>query len=222
MKSIIDIRDLRVTNPSDKSTMLMIDHLQIKQGSFNVILGENGCGKSTLLHTIAGRAPHEGSVSIGGKNLNLRSFGHKPPEVRLLEQDPSHGLFPELTLAENLMLSGYRNRGKDNLLNPDSCRACSIFTPKMLSLKDRPAKLLSGGEKQTLALAMCLIRPPKLLLLDEYTSAMDQKRSIFTTQYLSQLCRQMGLTILAVTHEPTLVKAHVDRWISIEEGNIDG
>lgn len=192
--------------------------LDIAQGEFVAIMGPSGCGKSTLLHLIAAlERPDAGTIEVLGHDLaGGRDLVHvRSRDVGLIFQ--LHHLLPTLTASENVQvpmfdtgLSGPERRRKaDSLLD-------------LVGLAERggqrPAKL-SGGERQRVAIARALANDPPIILADEPTGSLDSTGGRMILDLLERLRRERGLTIVMVTHDPT-VAARADRTVHMIDGRV--
>ena len=170
-------------------------NLEIQMGEYFVILGPTGSGKTVLLETLAGLNPVEdGSILLDGKEIT-----HLPPEKRgigFVYQD--YALFPHLSVAQNIAFGPKLRREKSEKIEQDVKRLSKLLAIEKL-LKRKP-ETLSGGEQQRAALARALITQPKVLLLDEPLSALDPGTKEELQNELLKVHRELGTTILHVTH----------------------
>ncbi len=190
---------------------------EVKPGERLVILGRSGSGKTTLLRAIAGlglaggEGRMEGRVSLNGEDLTLL-----PPEKRgigLVFQDQA--LFPALSVLENACF-GLRIRG----VGRREREGMGLEWLARVGLKDHAGgsvEKLSGGERQRLALVRALIWKPKLLLLDEPFSALDQQTRKILLGDLLGLLRAEPIPVLFVTHELADVESFSTQRISLKE-----
>ena len=189
--------------------------LSIGEGEHFFVIGPSGAGKTILLETIAGVHPGAGGrVILGGNDVS-----GLPPERRgiaLVYQD--YGLFPHLTVAENIAF-GLKTRGRPRLeIGPVVENLLSQFG--IAPLSGRHPGSLSGGEKQRVALARALATDPRILLLDEPFAAIDpQLREQFMAD-LRTLRREKGLTIVQVSHSREEVFALADRAAVLIDGSL--
>ena len=170
--------------------------LRVEEGEFLSLLGPSGCGKSTLLKTIAGiNELSSGTVRLDGEVIN-----DKPAYKRgavIVFQDMR--LFPNMTIAENvaypLRIQGI---GKKERLEKASEYLAYV---KLEGMEDRRISRLSGGQQQRVALARALAARPKLLLLDEPFSSLDENLREEMRQLVRELHAQFGMTTIMVTHD---------------------
>lgn len=191
--------------------------LHVEAGELMAIIGNSGSGKSTLLNMLGGLdRPSAGRLMVDGKDLlNMREkdlVAYKRESVGFVWQNNARNLIPYLTAQENvelpILLRGKRKRE----------RALELLEAVGLSHR-RHNKLnqLSGGEQQRVAIAIALANHPKLLLADEPTGSVDTKMANQILDLFRQLCRDLGITIVIVTHDPALAKK-VDRVVAIRDG----
>ncbi|WP_165847838.1 ABC transporter ATP-binding protein [Ammonifex thiophilus] len=165
----------------------------VSEGEFFLILGPSGAGKTVLLETLAGiHYPRRGKILLRGEDITF-----VPPEKRpigIVYQD--YALFPHLTVEENIRYALRFRRREANL----SWRKLVDFLG-IGHLLSRYPDTLSGGEKQRVALARALAASPRLLLLDEPLSALDPNLRGEVGGELMRLNRELGLTVIMVTHD---------------------
>ncbi len=193
--------------------------LQVDSGEFVAIMGRSGSGKSTLLHMLGLLdAPTQGEIYIDGHNV-LKLSSEQQAQYRLgylgyVFQEFS--LISELTVHENVILPAlclarenhYRQRAKD-LLDTVGLGERLTHYPNEVS----------GGEQQRAAIARALINKPKILFADEPTASLDAASAKVILELFRHLNRQLGQTIVMVTHEAEDRK-YVDRTIWLEDGRI--
>jgi putative tryptophan/tyrosine transport system ATP-binding protein len=202
--------------------------LVMEERAFVLVLGNNGSGKSTLLNAIAGTlAPDRGKVRIDGVDVTRWSEWRRAALVGRVFQNPMSGSIAHLTIAENLAVAAKRGgrhgvlrnalgRGRRRELG-DRVRDLGLGLENRL---DTPVGALSGGQRQALTLLMATLVRPKLLLLDEHTSALDPRSSEQVVQLTEQLIRSEGLTTLMVTHSVQQAVALGDRVLIMHRGRI--
>lgn len=189
--------------------------LELARGELLAVVGPSGCGKTTLLRLIAGlEEPDGGEISIGDRRMN--GVPPKERDVAMVFQSPA--LYPEMTVFENLAL-GLRIRR----VPPAQTRQRVAETAEWLGLTDcltrRPASL-SGGQQQRVALGRALARRPRLILLDEPLSQLDAPAREQLRGDLVRLQRQLGATMLYVTHDQAEALAVGQRMAILESGTV--
>ena len=170
--------------------------LDVHDGEFFALLGPSGCGKTTLLRLIAGfERPNAGRILLD--NVDLASVPPHRRPVNMMFQ--SYALFPHLSVEANVAF-GLKQEGlpRDEITGRV---ADMLALVKLQNFAARKPHELSGGQRQRVALARCLVKRPRVLLLDEPLAALDKKLRDETRFELMELQRQLGLTFIIVTHD---------------------
>ncbi|MGJ8455383.1 ATP-binding cassette domain-containing protein [Pseudothermotoga sp. U03pept] len=194
--------------------------LRINEGEFAVIVGSNGAGKSTLLKLLVGEVkPVEGSCKLFGCEIKSEKVFKR---TSIVCQDPNQGVFPNLSIEENLMLA--RKKGLRGLsFGRVDKKSLELLASTCMGLErdlKRKASKLSGGQKQALAIVMAVSSDPRLLLLDEHTAALDPKSTERIMDLTERINKQMGTTIIMITHDMTLAEQFGSTIIVMEDGKI--
>ena len=170
--------------------------LDVTPGEFLVMVGPSGCGKTTLLRIIAGLEQADaGDIFIGGKNMN--TVPPRERDVGMVFQ--SYALYPHMTVKEN-MAFGLELR-KLPRAEIDSRVAEAARMLELGPLLERKPKALSGGQRQRVAMGRVIVRRPQLFLFDEPLSNLDTALRVQMRGELARLHRQLGVTMLYVTHD---------------------
>ncbi len=177
--------------------------LDIAKGSFEALMGPSGSGKSTLLNLIAGLdRPTSGTISIGGKRIDQMSESQlarfRADTIGFIFQ--SYNLLPVLTAIENVELPLLLTRVPSN-----ERRQRAQTALRVVGLEDRGdhyPRQLSGGQEQRVAIARAIVNDPTLIVADEPTGDLDRKSADDILSLLEQLNRELGKTIVMVTHDP--------------------
>jgi molybdate transport system ATP-binding protein len=189
--------------------------LHVTPGTYLALLGPTGTGKTVLLETIAGvHHPTSGRIHIRGQDAT-----HLAPEKRhlgIVYQD--YALFPHLTVFENIAF-GLRRKGSPKPKIKEAVDKMAAFLEIGPLLKRRPNRL-SGGERQRAALARALVMEPYVLLLDEPLSALDRATSSRIQNELKRIHRDLGVTIIHITHDVTEAFFLADRLAVMKDGRI--
>lgn len=216
----ISLDQLTFTYPGEPIPAVLVEKLKIKPGERIAFLGKVGSGKSTLLNLLAGlQEPAEGSIRISGREIrqfepvDLRSrIGYVSQQINLF-----YG-----SVLDNLRL-GVPWATDDQIMQASELTTVTNFTANHPGGLDRQVgehgHLLSGGQRQAVALARALVPQPPLLLLDEPTSAMDMNTEAAVVEGLGKYLEEENATLLISTHVPALL-ALVDRIIVLNEGKI--
>lgn len=178
--------------------LMVIKHLSIdvSEGDFYSILGDSGSGKSTILKSIAGLLPlASGEIVLNEKNIT--SIPTKDRNIAYVFQKPL--LFPHLSVEENIAFKLSVQKKSKSSIHESILQLAEIMGIEHL-LKRMP-NALSGGEQQRVSIARALIGKPSLVLMDEPFSNLDPNRRTEMGQWLKDLQKNLGLTILFVTHD---------------------
>lgn len=190
--------------------------LEIKKGSFTLILGRSGSGKSTFLNLMAGLDKvTSGNLLVGGNKLSSFSrsrLANYRSSIGIIFQ--SYNLLPNLTAVENVMMGAWAGGKKTTIKD-----ASELLAKFDLSHRESTnIKTLSGGEKQRVAIARSLISNPEILFCDEPTGALDTVSEDQVMKILLGL-KDAGLTIVMVSHNPDFEK-FADTIIKMKDGKI--
>jgi putative spermidine/putrescine transport system ATP-binding protein len=190
-------------------------NLKIPDGAYCCFLGPSGCGKTTILRMIAGHEePSGGEILIGGENV----LGLAPVERRTAMMFQSYALFPHLTVRDNVAFA-LRVRGRSKAERYKATDAM-LEKVRLTQLADRLPGHLSGGQQQRVALARAAITEPRVLLLDEPLSALDEQLRIQMRTELRRMQRELGITFVHVTHTQLEAIALADLVVVMENGKI--
>ncbi len=183
-------------------------------GQLGVVVGPSGSGKSTLLEALCGLRPASGRIVIGGVPVH-----HLPPEGRQMALVPQdYALFPHLSVRSNILLAP-RLRRMWNIQT--QIRFHTLVSLLQLEhLLDKKPDQLSGGERQRVAIARALVLAPKLVLLDEPLAALDPRIRPPVRRSLKEIFRQVGATVLLVSHDPADAAGLADLVFLLEGGRL--
>jgi putative spermidine/putrescine transport system ATP-binding protein len=191
-------------------------NLVIPDGCYCCLLGPSGCGKTTILRMIAGHeSTTEGHIRIGGKPVE----GLPPVQRGTSMMFQSYALFPHLTVVDNVAFS-LKMRGVGRGERRE--KAMDILRRVQLDhLAERMPAQLSGGQQQRVALARSLITNPKVLLLDEPLSALDEYLRLQMREELKRLQLEIGISFIHVTHTQPEALALADLVVVMNTGRIE-
>lgn len=208
---MLELQDLCFTIRKDGEDVNLVDHVSIKipKGHFMAIVGPSGCGKTTLMKTIAGLNPEsDGSLIWEGRNLS-EDGDFSPSEIGYVPQFSI--AYDPLTVDESVE-AATRLRVKSRNTEELDHRIDRVLDETGLGpISDRLVKVLSGGQKRRLGLAMELVSDPKILLCDEVTSGLDPRSEREIVRLLHDLSRKDGRIVMSVTHS----LAHLELYDSI-------
>lgn len=228
---MLNIQNISKTfNPGTVNAKTAISNLSLhlNDGDFVTIIGSNGAGKSTMFNAIAGVFyVDEGSVSLGGKDITFLPEYRRSCMIGRLFQDPLKGTAPNMTIEENLALAYLRTTEGTSPFTRISKKDKAIFREQLsllsMGLEDRmkqPVGLLSGGQRQALTLLMATIVPPKLLLLDEHTAALDPGTAEKVLELTREITSRERITCLMITHNMKQALELGNRTLLMADGNI--
>ena len=200
--------------------------VHIHPGEFVTILGSNGAGKSTFFNVITGSAKvKNGTILLDGEDITDLPEHVRSRTIGRMFQDPSQGTAPHLTVEENLGLSISSGRSPFAIAvrKKEEEQFKTLLSQLDMGLEDRlktPIGLLSGGQRQAVALMMAVANPPKLLLLDEHTAALDPVSAQKILAITNQLIRKNKMTALMITHNLKDALENGDRLLIFQDGKI--
>lgn len=227
---MIEIRGLAKTFhrglPDQRLALDGVD-LVLGDSEFAVVIGSNGAGKSTLLNSIAGEVSADaGTIAIEGVDLTRLPTHARAEWIARVFQDPSVGTAGSMTIEENLAVAEQRGRTRTlglSLTRERRARYAQVLTPLGLGLQDRlgtKVSMLSGGQRQALALVMAVLTHPALLLLDEHTAALDPRTGDIVMRATLEAVAQSKLTTLMVTHNMQHAIRYGTRLLMMQAGRI--
>jgi len=191
--------------------------LTLDDGEVVALLGANGAGKTTTLRAISGTVRRSGNVSFDG-----RSLGRRAPEsiakLGIAHVPEGRGLFPELTVWENLRMGAYV-RGERKTIRAEAPRVLGYF-PWLEARKTQQAGTLSGGEQQMLALARALVSRPRLLMLDEPSLGLAPTIVAEIFRIVRELNTEDGLSVLVVEQNAKIALESSARAYVLEVGRV--
>lgn len=224
---MLTIRNISKTfNPGTVNEKLAIDNLSItvKKGDFITIIGANGAGKSTLFNAISGSFyTDSGTIILDGEDITLSPEHNRAKNIGRLFQDPMLGTAPGMSIEENLSLAAGKGGWLSSVKRTDKGEFRERISLLRMGLEDRmnqPVGLLSGGQRQALTLMMATYNPPKLLLLDEHTAALDPATAEKVLELTDNIVRENSLTCLMITHNMQSALDMGNRTIMMDEGKI--
>ena len=202
--------------------------LHVEKGDFITLLGSNGAGKSTLFNAIAGSFPIDtGKILLDGQNVTFTPEYKRSKYIGRLFQDPLKGTAPSMTIEENLALAFLRASSRTDSFSRISKKDRELFRDALkqldMGLEDRmktPVGTLSGGQRQALTLLMATIVPPKLLMLDEHTAALDPSAADKIISLTNEIVAKNNTTCLMITHNLHQAMRTGNRTLMMSDGRI--
>jgi putative ABC transport system ATP-binding protein len=223
MADLIRLTDVEKTYTRGKEKIVIFDRLNmhIEEGDFVAIMGPSGSGKTTLLNLLGGTdRPNKGQIAFDGKNIEKFSEGKlsgwRAKNVGFIFQ--FYNLMPILTAAQNVELPLLLTK-----LSAKKRRENVATALQVVGLADRAKhrpREMSGGQQQRVAIARAIVADPKLLLADEPTGDLDRTTADEILSTLQVLNRELGKTIIMVTHDAAAAK-FAKRVLHLDKGRFD-
>lgn len=216
----IQFDDVTVTFPGGTQGLIDVS-LTVPAGEFLALVGPSGSGKTTLLRALAGfTEPSSGRITVGGRDMT----GIPPEERHMGMVFQQHAVWPHMTVAQNVeypLLRQGATRGAKKSKDERARRVNEALALVGLDgLGDRKPDNLSGGQRQRVSLARAIVGEPRVLLLDEALSALDEPLRDVLRRELVALTRTRGLTTLHVTHDRQEALAMADRIAVLDHGEL--
>lgn len=223
---MVKLENIKFSLPNGMEIIKGID-AQIKQGEFVILLGGNGSGKSSLIKLINRHyLPSSGHVIFDGKDASKYSESEYNISIITLTQFVKDSLFFDLTIEENAMMialaydPNLRKSFNKKLFRQELKDYLAGFNDKLAGSLKEPLYNLSGGEQQILAFALYLKHQPKLLLLDEHTSALDPKTADKIMKFTHQIINERNLTCIMTTHNLDFAIDYGNRVFALNDGRL--
>ena len=208
---MLELQDVCFSIKKDGEEVNLVDHVSlcVPRGHFMAIVGPSGCGKTTLLKTIAGLNAESGGTLLWNGNSLSDGFDFDPSEIGDVPQFSI--AYDPLTVDESVEAATRLRVKTRNNEELDARIDKALEETGLAAIADRPVKVLSGGQKRRLGLAMELVSDPKILLCDEVTSGLDPRSEREIVKLLHELSRKDGRIVMSVTHS----LAHLELYDSI-------
>lgn len=217
---LLSLNKIKFCIPGIEKAILQNISLDLYPGDFLVILGSNGSGKSSLLKCINGLVkPQGGTITLHGVDISKHKVEKIAKNVTTLTQDLNLSTFQDMTVFENCVCAALKkNTFPEKKPIKEYLAKYHSALPKKLGER---VSSLSGGERQCLALAMCLYSTPDILLLDEHTSALDPKvgKQIMEITH-NQVMKRPDLSVMMTTHNLDDALKYGNRLLILHEGKI--
>lgn len=200
-------------------------NFEVKENDFISIVGSNGSGKTTMLNIICGSVPVDnGDITINGSSIVKMKEYKRYKKIGRVYQNPAMGTCSSMTILENMSLAD--NKGKIFGLTKGTNRKRVNYYKELLSqlnlgLEDKlgvKVGLLSGGQRQAMALLMSVMTPIDILILDEHTAALDPKTAEIIMELTDKVVREKKLTTIMVTHNLMYALKYGNRLVMMHEG----
>lgn len=228
--SYLVIKNLsKVYNPGTAGEVVALNNvsLSLAKGEFATIIGNNAAGKTTLFNLIGGDlGPTAGTAYLSGKAITKLPEHQKSKFISRVRQNPNDNIAVSMTLAENLAMAQLKSlpvglrRGVKKEWKQKFTQLLEPFGLGLEKRLDDKIDLLSGGQKQTVALLMATMSQPDLLLLDEHTAALDPKMSNIILNITDKIVKENQTTTLMITHNISHALQHGNTIILMQAGGI--
>jgi branched-chain amino acid transport system ATP-binding protein len=212
----LEIKDLRVHY--GKIEAIKGVSFVVNQGEIVTLIGANGAGKTTILKTISGLRPvSSGSVTFDGVDIN-KVQAHKRVDLGISQVPEGRGIFPGMTVLENLEMGKFNRKDAKAEMEEDLDRVFTLF-PRLKERVGQAGGTLSGGEQQMLAMGRALMARPKVLLLDEPSMGLAPQMIANIFRIITEINKQ-GVTILLVEQNAQQALQRAHRAYILETGNV--
>jgi len=217
--STLQFKNIEIT--INNNQILHNINFELANGEFIMLLGSNGCGKSSLLKTIYREyQASSGTIELNNKALHKYSGKEFYNKVALLNQNFNQMLFNDLNIIENYRIFSQQQNKKAEMQFIAQLQRYNARFEMMDKLANVKVGLLSGGQKQTLALLLLISRNPELILLDEHTSALDKNAEQQLMQLTHEVLQQQQISCIMITHNLDIASQYSDRTIILKDGKI--
>ena len=227
---MLELKNLyKYYNPGTVNEMCLFRDfsLSIKNGEFVSVVGSNGSGKTSLLNIICGSIPvDQGSILIDGKEISRLKEYKRQQIIGRVYQNPAMGTCPSMTILENMAMAD--TKGKSfNLRNGTNRARVSYYRESLASLglglenmMESKVGVLSGGQRQAMALLMTIMTPIDFLILDEHTAALDPKTADLIMEITDRIVKEKKITTIMVTHNLRYAVDYGSRLIMMHQGEV--
>ena len=202
-------------------------NLSIPRGQFLTMIGSNGAGKSTLLNILAGELkPDDGRVVVDDTDITSWPVYRRAAKISRMFQDPRAGICEHMSIIENVAIAAARTapRGFRFAITAEvrglAKERLAVLGLGLEKRLDDRVSLLSGGQRQALALVMATLGHTKVLLLDEHTAALDPAAAELVMKLTGEVVRTLGITTVMVTHSMRQALELGNRIIMLHQGHI--
>jgi multiple sugar transport system ATP-binding protein len=190
--------------------------IEIRDGSFTVLVGPSGCGKSTLLRMIAGLEQiNGGEIRIGDRRVN--DLPPKERDIAMVFQN--YALYPHMTVRDNMAFQQALAKLDKAAIESKVKRAAEILG--LIPLLDRFPRQLSGGQRQRVAMGRAIVRDPQVFLFDEPLSNLDAKLRVAMRGEIKELHQRLKTTSIYVTHDQIEAMTMGDKIVVMRDGRIE-
>ena len=213
----LEIKDLRVFY--GKIEAIKGISVVVNQGEIVTLIGANGAGKTTTLKTISGIRPvTSGSITFDGQDIS-KMPAHERVALGISQAPEGRGIFPGMTVLENLEIGKYFRKDRKNEMKEDLEKVYQLF-PRLKERVSQAGGTLSGGEQQMLAIGRALMARPKVLLLDEPSMGLAPMMIANIFKIITEINTELGTTILLVEQNAQQALQRAHRAYVLETGKV--
>ncbi len=215
--TLLEVRDLTYSYDGEKNALEGVS-FDVKRGEFLSVLGKNGSGKSTITKLVMGVIePDNGAMILNGQDLNELSIFERSQKVGVVMQNPNHMISHHMIFDE--VAFGLRNRGVEE--KQVEAKVLEVLELCGLSkYRHWPIEALSYGQKKRVTIASILALEPELLILDEPTAGQDYRNYTSMLSFIEKLNRELGITVMIISHDMHLVLEYTTRSIVIADSKL--
>lgn len=216
-ETLLAVRNLTYSYDGEKNVLEDVS-FDVKRGEFVSVLGKNGSGKSTITKLVMGVIePDQGSMILNGQDLNELTIFERSQKVGVVMQNPNHMISHHMIFDE--VAFGLRNRGVEE--KQVEAKVLEVLGLCGLSkYRHWPIEALSYGQKKRVTIASILALEPELLILDEPTAGQDYRNYTSMLSFIEKLNRELGITVMIISHDMHLVLEYTTRSIVIADSKL--
>ena len=216
-ETLLAVRNLTYSYDGEKNALEDVS-FDVKRGEFVSVLGNNGSGKSTITKLVMGVIePDQGSMILNGQDLNELTIFERSQKVGVVMQNPNHMISHHMIFDE--VAFGLRNRGVEE--KQVEAKVLEVLELCGLSkYRHWPIEALSYGQKKRVTIASILALEPELLILDEPTAGQDYRNYTSMLSFIEKLNRELGITVMIISHDMHLVLEYTTRSIVIADSKL--
>ncbi|MDK9780432.1 DUF3744 domain-containing protein [Vibrio sp. B172a] len=216
-ETLLAVRNLIYSYDGEKNALEDVS-FDVKRGEFVSVLGKNGSGKSTITKLVMGVIePDQGSMILNGQDLNELTIFERSQKVGVVMQNPNHMISHHMIFDE--VAFGLRNRGVEE--KQVEAKVLEVLELCGLSkYRHWPIEALSYGQKKRVTIASILALEPELLILDEPTAGQDYRNYTSMLSFIEKLNRELGITVMIISHDMHLVLEYTTRSIVIADSKL--
>ncbi|MGR5237476.1 ABC transporter ATP-binding protein [Vibrio alfacsensis] len=216
-ETLLSVRNLTYSYDGEKNALEDVS-FDIQRGEFVSVLGKNGSGKSTITKLVMGVIePDNGSMALNGQDLSELTIFERSQKVGVVMQNPNHMISHHMIFDE--VAFGLRNRG----IEEKHVEAKVLEVLELCGLskyRHWPIEALSYGQKKRVTIASILVLEPELLILDEPTAGQDYRNYTSMLSFIEKLNRELGITVMIISHDMHLVLEYTTRSIVIADSKL--